>query len=564
MAEGQELKQFKAGDVVAGRYEITEFLGSGLLGATYLARNQQSNKYLAIKFLRAALVRNPKDRARFERAFESAREVKNDKIIRYGEILDHNGLVCFTQEYFKSQSLRQLIEEYQQQSRSFTLQEACQIVIQVLEAADVLHQLGHIHRNLKPENVLVQSRSTGPGATKVVRTIKITDAGLTDILNPTIFAESYVRRDEARYLAPELSGFEHGGSAPSDIYSVGVMLYELLVGQTPRGTYLSPTQLREDLPDHINDIVEIALDANAEGRYPTARDMINDIQRSFSGEVQDEVGPSSLRRTLAAIGAVTVLIVGVGIALSINNQDPLEEARRKDTVLKAQVQQELRLPTEAEMKIVNGQHPEMLYVPDGPFIMGRFNAEDVGTTASQSEPLTKVVKVPGFFIDRYEFPNATKDRNNAPVKPVARVTWEEASSTCQKAGKRLCTEEEWEKACKGPNNTIYAYGDAFDKTKCGEGMDEPYTLGDHADCISGYGVVDMSGGLREWTNTVAGTKGTRRVVKGGLRANDERVTRCAFAVDESVNFSDGTLSFRCCLDVETTAAPAGAAPANGG
>ena len=555
MAEGQELKQYNRGDIIAEKYEVTEFLGTGLLGATYLVRNTGTNKYVALKFIRPSLVRNPKDRQRFERAFETARNLKSERIIRYGEILQHQGMLCFTQEYFKSQSLRQLLEEYQREKKSFTLQEACQIIVQILEAADALHAQGVIHRNLKPENVLVQSKATGPAGSKVVRTVRISDVGVADILNPTIFAESYVSRAEQRYVAPEVSGFEHQGGPPSDIYSVGVMLYEVLVGQTPRGTYLAPTQLREDLPDHIDDIVEIALDANAEGRYPTARDMINDIQRSFSDDAQEEVSTGSFRKVFIGLGVVAALLASVGLYFGvIDEPNPQAEAARKDEEARLAIKAAFKVPGVAEMEAMANLHQEMLYVPPGPFLMGRLYSEDVATNAS--EPLAETREVKGFFIDRYEFPNNLKDLNGQPVKPVARVTWQEASDTCSKFGKRLCTEEEWEKACKGPENTVYAYSDTYDKGVCGASMDEPYHLGERPACFSGWGVMDLSGSVREWTSTVEGAKGTRRIVKGGLKANNERGSRCAFAVDESVTYSDGSLGFRCCLDVSGGEAPA--------
>lgn len=554
MAEGQELKLYNRGDIIAGKYEVTELLGTGLLGATYLVRNTQTNKYAALKFLRPSLVKNPKDRARFLAAFEAARQVKSERVIRYGEMLEHEGLLGFTQEYFKSQSLRHLLEEYQREKKSFSLQEACQIIVQILEAADALHAEGIIHRNLKPENVLVQSKATGPAGSKVVRTVRVSDVGTAEVVSPTIFAESYVSRAEARYVAPELSGFEHTGSAPSDVYSVGVMLYELLVGQTPRGTYLAPTQLREDLPDHIDDIVEIALDANAEGRYPTARDMINDIQRSFSEESSDETSSGSFRKVIMGAGAAGLVVLGIGLYVGVVDEaNPQAAAAAKDEQVRAEVKAKLQVPPKETMEAMAALHPEMLYIPPGAFIMGRFNAEEVGSKASLSEPLTKVVELPGFYIDRYEFPNTVKDLNGNPVKPVARVTWQEAADTCASFGKRLCTEEEWEKACKGPDNSIYAYGDAYDEAPCGKSMDEPYALGDRSACMSGYGVMDLSGGLREWTSTVEGAKGTRRLVKGGLRDNNGRGSRCGFAVDESITYSDGTLSFRCCLDVSGTA-----------
>jgi len=566
VAEGQELKMYNRGDMIAGKYEVTELLGTGLLGATYLVRNTSTNKYVALKFLRPSLVRNPKDRQRFVDAFEAARQIKNERIIRYGEMIEHEGQLCFTQEYFKSQSLRELLLEYQQAKRSFTLQEACQIVVQVLEAADALHAQGIIHRNLKPENVLIQSKTTGPAGSKVVRTVRISDVGTADVLSPTIFAESYVSRAEARYVAPELSSFEHSGGPSSDVYSVGVMLYELLVGQTPRGTYLAPTQLREDLPEHIDDIVEIALDANAEGRYPTARDMINDIQRSFSEDATEETGTGNFRKVLFGALAVAVVVLGIGIYVGVVDEpNPAAEAALKDERARSEIKTVLQqtLPPKEVQERMAELHPEMIYIAPGPFLMGRFYSEDLGGMAQQlqSEPLAKKVELPGYFIDRYEFPNTPKDLNGEPVKPVSRVTWQEASDTCSKFGKRLCTEEEWEKACKGPDSSIYAYGETFDPAPCGGSMDEPYHLGDRPGCMSGYGVMDLSGGLREWTSTVEGTKGSRRVVKGGLKNNAIRGTRCGYANDESITYSDGTLTFRCCIDAASDAAPPATTPA---
>jgi formylglycine-generating enzyme required for sulfatase activity len=193
-------------------------------------------------------------------------------------------------------------------------------------------------------------------------------------------------------------------------------------------------------------------------------------------------------------------------------------------------------------------HPEMLYIPSGPVIMGRLNQEDL-SVASQSEPLAKVKQVGAFYIDRFEYPNRLKDADGQDQLPVAKANWQSASDACSEQGKRLCTEQEWEKACKGPGNWIYSYGDTYDQDMCGGGVDEKYSIGERDTCVSGYGVWGMSGGPREWTNTEAGSSGKRQVVKGGMRSNNERGSRCAFSVDESASYADSTLSFRCCLSV---------------
>jgi serine/threonine protein kinase len=571
VAEDNGLKTLARGDVINGRYEIVRPLGDGMLGATFLAKHMASDKHVAIKFLHARLVRNPKDRERLEAAFNEAKAVKHEGIIRYGELGNYESTVFFTQEYFKGQSLRQLMAEYLAEGKPFSLQEACQLTIKILEAIQCLHDAELVHRNIKPENILVHSKPVGP-AGQVVRSIKITDVGLADIVNPSIFAEGYISREEARYLAPELAGFAVDGSSSSDLYSAGVILYELLVGQPPRGTYLAPTTLREDLPEHVDDVVEVAMAAEPGDRYPTPQDMINDLQQSFQGLIVSAKPRTSFKNILIGLGTALAVVGVAGLyASTITPEEQKKSATElnveADDLIRARVATQTKMPTEAELKAKLADHKDMLYIPQGPFVSGRLKQEPMADgqrkpVASQAEPLHAVIKVPAFFIDRFEFPNRVKNKDGSPVMPVARATWSDAVGACESVGKRMCTAEEWEKACKGPENTIYSYGDVYEEEMCGDGVDEIHHLGQNEACISGYGVADMSGNLREWTTSQPGTKVDRRVVKGGLRSNNLRGSRCAYGNDERQNYSDSTLGFRCCLTAPESDAPAEeAAPA---
>lgn len=585
MAEDNGMKALQRGDVINGRYEIVRALGDGMLGATFLAKHMASDKQVAIKFLHARLVRNPKDRERLEMAFREAKALKNEGIIRYGELGNYESTVFFTQEYYKAQSLRELMDEYLAAGKSFSLAEACQLIIKILEAVQFLHDSEQIHGNLKPENILVHTKPVGP-AGQVIRSVKITDVGLGSIVNPSIFAEGYISREEARYLAPELAGFATDGTSGSDLYSVGVILYELLVGQPPRGTYLAPTQFREDLPEHVDDVVEVAMAADPQDRYPTPKDMTNDLQQSFQGLIVSGKPRTSLKNIMIGL-AVALGVVGVaGIyADSVSKDDKVksltESHIEEDDLIRDQLKKQIEkaMPSDEEFEEKLKDNRDMVYVPSGPYLKGRLKQEPMeikvmkpvrkngepvldengqpvmkpaGTkdVAHSAEALHKVVSVPGFLIDRYEFPNRVKNPDGSPVMPVGKVTWQEAAEACTSVGKRLCTEEEWEKSCKGTDTSIYSYGDIYDEEMCGKGVKEVHHIDQKNDrCLSGYGAADMSGNLAEWTSSQPGTKADRRVVKGGRKGNNLRGSRCAYSGDERQNFSDSTLGFRCCLSV---------------
>ncbi|MBZ0252485.1 MAG: SUMF1/EgtB/PvdO family nonheme iron enzyme, partial [Candidatus Methylomirabilis sp.] len=168
----------------------------------------------------------------------------------------------------------------------------------------------------------------------------------------------------------------------------------------------------------------------------------------------------------------------------------------------------------------------MAEVPEGPFPMGSFRTDP---DRSEIEWRTHAVRVPTFWIDLYEFPNRKGE------KPVTGVTWYESRALCEAVGKRLCTEEEWEKACKGTEGSAYPYGHAFDPEVC-DGGRAPYDLEDKAPsgskpgCDSGYGVFDLSGSVNEWTASgygVAYSDETYRMLRGGDWGGSRRDLRCA-------------------------------------
>jgi len=556
--------EFARGDVLAGKYEVIDHLDDSPLGVTYRVKHLNSGKFVRLTVLRID-ASQPGVSATAEAAFQKAKDLKNPHLVRLGELGDHEGTTFVTWEDFEARSLRDLIQEYRLANRKFGLKDAAQVVNQVLEALAALHDDGLLLRSLRPEYVLVNVRYAGPRQQNFVAHVKLIGAGLWDLVPTEAMIEDEYTRGDAQYLAPELKGFDPTPTPRSDIYAAGVLFYEMLTGQAPVGTFLAPSQIRPDLPKLADDVVELAMANSPEDRYRTARDLANGVQRVFEtasteGETADPGRPWILVAGLAGIGVLLVVAVAVSVwALVSVDTDNL--AQVADQELRLKVKELHKMPTKPERDAVQSRHPKgMIYIPPGPFVAGRLAHDPFAN--KNAEPIHAVVELPGYLIDAFEFPNALNGT------PTTKVTWTQADKECKDVGKRLCSAEEWEKACKGPLNNIYAYGDTFDPTFCGEGIMSEYQSGQYLECRSGWGVFDLSGGMKEWTGTPAKDAANRRIVKGGLLTSAEKGARCAYSTDDSEGYSHGTLAFRCCRDVEAPpfVSPAGTpteAPAGG-
>lgn len=533
---------YSRGDVLASQYEVLDTLQDGPMGTSYRVKHLSSGKYLRL------LVFNPDvatsaDQAR--KAFAKAKDLKHPHLIRLGELSEHSGTPFFTYEDFDGKNLRDLLSEYKLANRKFSLKDAAQVVNQVLEALSFLHDSGVVLRALRPEYILVNARYAGPRQQNFVAHVKIFGACLFDLVPGSSLVEDEYTRGEAQYLAPELKSFDPVATPRADLYSAGVIFYEMLTGNAPVGTFLPLTQARPELPKLVDDVVELALAHAPEDRYRTPRDLINGIQRVFEAASSGEEAPTRslpIVLALAVIGSVLVLSATIAIYAFVST-DPTKAAQVEDQQLRLEVKSRQVMPSKEEIDAMQARHPEgMAFIPPGPFISGRMLHDPHANKGA--EAAHDVIELPGFLIDRFPHPG------DPGVKPTADVNWNEASKVCAEQGKRLCTSHEWEKACKGPNNFIYSYGDAFDPAVCGPGLRVDYTSGQFRECRSGWGVFDLSGGLSEWTATALTTNTDRHIVKGGSMASAERGSRCAYANDESTNYASKTISFRCCRDAD--------------
>lgn len=531
--------EFSRGETIAEKYEVVDHLEESPLGMLYRAKHLKTGTYVRLLMLRPSVAgRDQKDQ--LLDAYKTAKGLQHPNLLNVGELGEHEGVAYYTMEDFEGASLRSLLQEYKVGGKQFAVNEAAQVVTQILEALKAGHDLGLTTLGLRPEYVLISVRYTGPRRQNFVAQVKVLGIGLWGLVPAAVLAEDEFSRGEAQYLAPELKSFEPVATPRCDVYSVGVIYYEMLTGTAPVGTFQAPRSKRPDLPERVNDVVELALANSPEDRYPTAQDFINDIQRTFQ-ETHVDSGPKPLMGPLGWVLAFT-LVLFVTVIAFYSRPDPAKAAEAADSQIRKEVIDAHDKPSAEEVRSILERHPKnMVYVPPGPYITGRLHGES-RETAHLSEPLATVVELEGFLIDIFEYPNLPN------AAPKYDVPYADAERLCSAQGKRLCTDTEWEKACKGPRNLAYSYGDVFDPEFCGDGISDLYLSGQKAGCKTGWGAFDMSGNFREWTASMPQGKDSRRIVKGGQKGAASKGTRCATSSDESMLFSDGSLSFRCCRD----------------
>jgi sulfatase modifying factor 1 len=186
----------------------------------------------------------------------------------------------------------------------------------------------------------------------------------------------------------------------------------------------------------------------------------------------------------------------------------------------------------------------MVWVPPGVLHAGS-PVEEVPRIADAELPGVDV-PLGGFYIDLLPWPN------EAGAIPTTNVTRDEAKRLCEGKGKRLCSELEWERACKGLDNSRYEYGAAYDPRVCGAGVSAETASrrpsGERLACRSAFGARDMHGGASEWTDSAWRRGGSRAlgVARGGGDLTGELATRCAFARPVAPDDRSPTTGFRCC------------------
>lgn len=296
-AGASEAAALRPGQMLAGRYEIRQLIGTGGMGAVYRAFDRNRDKDIAIKVLLPHLLNHSKAVERFVQEARLSSEMSHPHIVNVFDVQQEPGFCFLTMELLEGQTLRQLLQAKAAVKRTFGVDEAVAIATQVADALAYAHEK-MVHRDIKPENIWI----TEQGKAKVM------DFGIARLLNNTQDAKTQLGVGTAYYMAPEQLIGTGQIDGRADQYALGVMLYEMLAGHVPMGRIESLRVEHKTVPRSISDAVDTALSSRQDKRFANMeafRDAL--LQRKTSRASSDK--PWFMNTKLHIAAGVVVLAV---------------------------------------------------------------------------------------------------------------------------------------------------------------------------------------------------------------------------------------------------------------
>jgi serine/threonine protein kinase len=259
--------------------EILEYLGRGGMGVVYKARQLSLNRLVALKLLAPERVTDAKFAERFEREARALAAMSHPNIVTIHDFGQAGGYYFLLMEYVDGVNLRQAMK-----AGRFTPEQALAVVPPVCEALQYAHEHGIVHRDIKPENLLLDKEGR----------VKIADFGVAKMLGGDSSGVGLAESQPAgtpQYMAPEQKRTPQQTDSRADIYSLGVVLYEMLTGELPDGR-LQPPSKKVHIDVRLDDVVLRALEKEPERRYQTASQVKEDVQTIVSTRSTPE-GPAA-------------------------------------------------------------------------------------------------------------------------------------------------------------------------------------------------------------------------------------------------------------------------------
>jgi TolB-like protein/Tfp pilus assembly protein PilF len=297
---------------MVSHYRIIEKIGAGGMGEVYLAEDTELNRKVALKFLPPHLCQDADCRARFKREAQAAAKLNHSNIVTIYEVSEFQGRPFFAMEHLEGQTLHQLNKQ-----REMSLSQAVDIAIQICDGLQEAHAAGIIHRDIKPSNVIIDRKLHST----------ILDFGLAAVQGDDKLTKTGSTLGTVNYMSPEQTRGEDVDHR-SDIFSLGVVLYEMITGHLPFKRDQEPSiihaigheepeplaRYKSGVPETLQRIVSKALAKDKNLRYQHADDLLADL-RALSAETSMAVRGQAHRdwwNRYVVIGAAAVLLVIAG------------------------------------------------------------------------------------------------------------------------------------------------------------------------------------------------------------------------------------------------------------
>jgi len=281
--------------VLGGRYRILKMLGEGGMGAVYKARDLEVDRVVALKVIRPEYANRPEILARFKQELVLARQITHRNVIRIFDLGQGDGIRFITMEYVDGQDLYSLLRS----GEELTLERKVKIAREICRALEAAHEQGVVHRDLKPQNIMVENNGR----------VLVMDFGIARSMEDTGLTHTGALIGTPAFMSPEQAKGEKL-DIRSDLFSFGVIFYEMLTGKAPyvaetavglllkrvQERPVAPIDLDHEIPEALSNVVLKSLVVDRDQRYQTATEIIRDLD----GWLGDPATFRTVMTTLAA------------------------------------------------------------------------------------------------------------------------------------------------------------------------------------------------------------------------------------------------------------------------
>jgi serine/threonine-protein kinase len=449
-------------------YRIEDVVGEGGMGVVYRAHDEARGRTVALKCLHTNLAGDVEIRRRFAREARVLGASHHPGVVKVFDYVEHAHILAIVMEYIEGPSLVAHLARWRGR---MPYAEIRSIFGAVLDAVGDGHERGIVHRDLKPDNVIISETSAG-------LTPRVVDFGIAKILEGTTYTMTGALLGTCRYMSPEQVQHPDRADRRSDVYSLGVTLYQLVTGTVPfdgsnhfavmmahvHDAPRPPSAHRDDVPPALSQLILDALAKDPAGRPATCAEFRARLDAALAEHAPSPPPPGALAPVRRGAVEGDMILIPAGAF-------PLGPDRRP-------------------------VHLDAFYVDRTP-VTNRAFATFVAVTG-----YTPADEHAGRFLHHFR---AGKAPAGLDEHPVVYVSWDDARAYAAWAGKRLPTEAEWEKAARGVDGRKYPWGRAEPgptRANYGKLRGGTTEVGTFPEGASPYGVLDLAGNVWEWCEDI--------------------------------------------------------------